>query len=59
MIKESGTELKNGTATFSGVNMNFDGEVFEGAELNAVFGGVKCRFLANLSSPYHQTEAYL
>lgn len=42
MIKESGTELKNGTATFSGVNMNFDGEVFEGAELNAVFGGVKC-----------------
>ncbi|MGN1085730.1 MAG: LiaF transmembrane domain-containing protein [Porcipelethomonas sp.] len=42
MIKESGTELKNGTATFSGVNMNFAGEVFEGAELNAVFGGVKC-----------------
>ena len=22
--------------------MNLDGEVFEGAELNAVFGGVKC-----------------
>lgn len=42
MIKENGTELKNGTATFSGVNMNFDNEVFEGAELNAVFGGVKC-----------------
>lgn len=42
MLKENGTELKNGTATFSGVNMNFAGEVFEGAELNAVFGGVKC-----------------
>lgn len=41
-IEESGSELKNGTATFSGLNMNFSGEVFEGAELNAIFGGVKC-----------------
>ena len=31
-----------GCATFSGCNMIFDGEVFEGAELTAVFGGVKC-----------------
>lgn len=35
-------EMKSGTATFSAANMNFDGQVFEGAELNAVFGGVKC-----------------
>ena len=41
-LKESGGNLKSGTATFSGQNMNFDGEIFEGAELNAVFGGVKC-----------------
>lgn len=41
-IKASGAELKNGTATFSGTNLNFDGEVFHGAELNAIFGGVKC-----------------
>lgn len=40
-IKESG-QLKSGTAVFSGSNMNFAGEVFHGAELNAVFGGVEC-----------------
>jgi len=33
---------KNGTATFSGLNLEYDGEVFDGAELNAVFGGIKC-----------------
>lgn len=29
-------------ATFSGQNVNFDGEKFTGANLTAVFGGVKC-----------------
>lgn len=33
---------KVGCATFSGCTMNFANEVFEGAELTAVFGGVKC-----------------
>lgn len=42
MLKDSGAPIKNATATFSGTNVNFDGEVFDGAELNAVFGGVKC-----------------
>lgn len=41
-MKENGTQPKVGCATFSGCNMNFDGEVFEGAELTATFGGVKC-----------------
>ena len=31
-----------GCATFTGCNLNYDGEPFEGAELTAVFGGVKC-----------------
>ncbi len=31
-----------GTAAFSGLNMNFNGEVFKGAELGAYFGGLKC-----------------
>ena len=29
-------------ATFSGQNVSYDGMVFEGAELTAVFGGIKC-----------------
>lgn len=41
-IKQSGGVVKNATATFSSVNMNCNGEVFTGAELTAVFGGVKC-----------------
>lgn len=41
-LKDSGTPMKSAAATFSGTNVNFDGEDFEGAELNAVFGGVKC-----------------
>lgn len=41
-MKERGAELKNGSATFSETNVSFDGEVFQGAELNAVFGSVKC-----------------
>ena len=45
MISESrqnGDNIKIGCATFSGQDMNFDGEVFSGAELTAVFGGVEC-----------------
>ena len=45
MISESrqnGDNIKIGCATFSGQDMNFDCEVFSGAELTAVFGGVEC-----------------
>lgn len=41
-IKQEGGETRTGCATFSGCDLNFGGEVFEGAELTAVFGGVKC-----------------
>lgn len=41
-MRESGKDPKVGCATFSGCDMNYDGEVFDGAELTAVFGGVKC-----------------
>lgn len=41
-LKLEGKQPKSGFAAFSGCDMNFDGEVFEGAELTAVFGGVKC-----------------
>lgn len=41
-IKQNNGNMKNGNAIFSGENMIFDGEVFEGAELNSVFGGLKC-----------------
>lgn len=40
-IGKNGNE-RAACATFSGCDLNFDGEVFEGAELNAIFGGVKC-----------------
>lgn len=45
MIKTSrqkGGDVKTGCAVFSGRDMKFDGEIFEGAELTAVFGGVNC-----------------
>lgn len=41
-LKEEGKSPKVGCATFSGCDLNYDGEVFEGAELTATFGGVKC-----------------
>lgn len=41
-MKQNGNAPRVGCATFSGCNMIFDGEVFEGAELTATFGGVKC-----------------
>lgn len=40
--RQNGNNVKTGCATFSGQDLNLDGEVFEGAELNAIFGGVKC-----------------
>ena len=40
--KQSGEDIKIGCATFSGQDMSFNGEQFSGAELTAVFGGVKC-----------------
>ena len=40
--KASGKPMKNGTAIFCGTEMKLAGERFEGAELNAVFGGVDC-----------------
>ena len=33
---------KQGTAVFSGCNLDFKGEHFDGANLTAVFGGIKC-----------------
>ena len=41
-IKQNGGDTKVCCATFSGCKLNCDGEVFEGAELTAVFGGVDC-----------------
>ena len=41
-IKVGDGECRCGTAVFSGEDLNFAGEEFHGAELNAVFGGVKC-----------------
>lgn len=41
-MKADGKQPQVGCATFSGCNMNFDGEIFDGAELTAVFGGVDC-----------------
>jgi predicted membrane protein len=40
--KEQGTQTKSAFAAFSGSDLKYDGEVFEGAELTAIFGGVKC-----------------
>ena len=41
-MKLEGKNPKSGCAAFSGCDLNYNGEVFEGAELTAVFGGVKC-----------------
>ena len=41
-IKESGNTPQGGHAVFSGCTLNYRDQVFEGAELSAVFGGVKC-----------------
>lgn len=41
-MKEKGQDPKVGCATFSSCSLNYDGEVFDGAELTAAFGAVKC-----------------
>lgn len=41
-MNEKGVPLKQCCATFSGQNVDYTNEVFDGAELTAVFGGVKC-----------------
>lgn len=41
-MKQNGDRLFEACGIFSGQNVRFDGEVFHGAELTAVFGGVKC-----------------
>ncbi len=41
-IKQNGGEMKENCATFSSSYLNYDSQVFEGAELTAVFGGIKC-----------------
>ena len=41
-LKLEGKALKSGCAVFSGCDIKYDNEVFEGAELTAVFGGVDC-----------------
>ena len=65
-------EKRNGEnsycATFSGQNVNFDGEKFTGADLTAVFGGVKCDLrnamidsdvVINASSTFGGIEIYV
>ena len=41
-FKKRDASAKTATAIFSGSDLRLDGEVFEGAELTAVFGGVDC-----------------
>lgn len=41
-LRSEGKEPKAGCAIFAGCNLNYDGEVFEGAELTATFGGMEC-----------------
>ena len=40
-IEANGKDFKTGFAAFSGQDINFDNEVFRGAELTAIFGGIK------------------
>ena len=41
-IDANGNDIKTGFAAFSGQDIRFDNEIFKGAELTAVFGGIKC-----------------
>lgn len=41
-LKENGDKIKVSCATFSGQDIHFDNEVFNGSELTAVFGGIEC-----------------
>ena len=41
-LKKDGKNIRRGFAAFSGCDINYNNEVFEGAELTALFGGVEC-----------------
>lgn len=41
-IEANVDDIKTGFAAFSGQDIRFDNEIFRGAELTAVFGGIKC-----------------
>lgn len=41
-MEANGNDIKTGFAAFSGQDINFDNEIFKGAEFTAVFGGIKC-----------------
>ncbi len=41
-VKQRDGKTPTGSAIFSGCDLNYAGEMFEGIELSAVFGGVKC-----------------
>lgn len=41
-LEENGEGLKECSAVFSSADLDFTGEPFPGAELNAIFGGIKC-----------------
>ena len=41
-FRERSGAQKEFNSTFSGLDLKFDGEVFEGADLNTAFGGITC-----------------
>lgn len=41
-MRDNGNDPKICCATFSNNQLNYDGEIFDGAELTATFGGIKC-----------------
>lgn len=41
-IEQNGGQTKVASAVFSGCNLNYSGEVFEGANWSAIFGGIEC-----------------
>lgn len=67
-LNESKTKDGGYCATFSGQNIKFDGEKFNGTDLNAIFGGIKCDLrnaiiendvVINTSSIFGGTEIYI
>lgn len=41
-MEANSDDMKTGFAAFSGQDIHFDNEIFKGAELTSVFGGIKC-----------------
>jgi len=41
-LRQNGQPLKEYCATFSGQKIDYSGQLFEGAEMTAVFGGIDC-----------------